>query len=378
MNAPLLSISRRTRLTPWTDRVQGAGVQAYTVYNHMLLPTVFRGLREDYDHLAEHVQVWDVACERQIELQGPDAFELLQLMTARNMTKMRADQCFYLPLCDIQGRLLNDPIALQVAEQTYWLSIASSDVRLYALGLASGRGLHVQISEPDINPLAVQGPKADTLMARVFGPEVEDIRFFRFKWLAFQGIPLIVARSGFSGRGGFEIYVPGPRYNQGRHPTLALDLWDALFAAGDDLNVGPGCPNWIDFIEAGLLSFGNTVGYEHTPFEAGLGRYCDGLDTCLGGDALQHQAVQGPERKVCGLVFESHDFDLRLDRDWPAQACDGTPLGFVSAVAPSPHVGAPIGVATLARSHWARDTPLLVITPGGPKAARVVTLPFRA
>ena len=148
---PALSISRRTRLTPFTERVTEAGVKAYTVYNHMLLPTVFRSVMEDYEHLAEHVQVWDVSCERQVELQGPDALALLQLMTPRDVAKMRDNQCFYLPICDSDGKLLNDPVALRVGEDRYWVSVASSDVYLYAKGLATGRGLDVRIHEPDIN-----------------------------------------------------------------------------------------------------------------------------------------------------------------------------------------------------------------------------------
>ena len=183
--APLLSISRRTRATPWTAQVTAAGVKAYTVYNHMLLPTVFRSVEEDYHHLASHVQVWDVACERQVQLSGPDAFALMQLMTPRNMEKMRDDRCFYIPICDAQGKLLNDPVALKAGQDTYWVSVASSDIILFAKGLASGRGLDVQIEEPDINPLAIQGPKADDLMARIFGEAVRDIRFFGLKWLEY-------------------------------------------------------------------------------------------------------------------------------------------------------------------------------------------------
>lgn len=378
MNLPLLSISRRTRATPWTELVTAAGVKSYTVYNHMLLPTVFRSVLEDYEHLRDHVQVWDVAVERQIELKGPDAFELLQLMTARDMTKMRDNQCFYVPIVGPDGKLMNDPVALKVASDTYWLSIASSDVALYAKGLVAGRGMAVQISEPDINPLAVQGAKADALMERVFGPEVHGIRFFRFARLTFQGVPLIVARSGFSGFGGFEIYTPGPTHDDGAHPSLAIDLWNALFEAGKDLNVGPGCPNWIDFTEAGLFSFGNTVGPEHTPFEARLGKYCDGLDTCIGGPALREQAEQGPDRMVQGVVFQGQEPLPTLHRDWPVRDKDGNTIGWIAGMAPSPALGAQIGVGTLARSHWAVGSEVVVHTPTGDRLARVSALPFRA
>ena len=374
---PGLSVSRRTRRTPWTDQVTAAGVKAYTVYNHMLLPTVFRGMEADYDHLSNHVQVWDVACERQVQLEGPDALHLLQLMTPRDMTKMKEGQCFYIPLCDPQGKLLNDPVALKVAHETYWVSVASSDVILYAKGLVAGLGLDVQVSEPDINPLGIQGPKADQLMSRLFGPVVCDIKFFRFQWLKFQGVPLAVARSGFSGRGGFEIYVPGPAYQDGAYPTLATDLWDTLFEMGEDLNVGPGCPNLIDFMEAGLLSFGNTVDYNHNPFEAGLGKYCDGLETCLGGDSLKQEAAHGPTRLIKGIRFQAQDFDLFLDQDWPVLDAAGRQVGYVSAVAASAELGVPIGIGTIEKSHWTAETSITVETPQGFRPAWVCDLPFR-
>ena len=378
LQLPYLSVSRRTRATPWTEQVTAAGVQAYTVYNHMLLPTVFRGVVEDYEHLAEHVQVWDVACERQVQLKGPDAFDLLQLMTPRDMAKMKEEQCFYIPLVDANGKLMNDPVALKVGPDAYWVSVASSDAILFAKGLASGRGMNVEIQEPDINPLAIQGPKADELMTRVFGSAVTDIRFFRFKWLEFQGVPMVVARSGFSGRGGYEVYVPGPGYEGGAHPKLATDLWDTLFEQGQDLNVGPGCPNWIDFSEAGLLSFGNTIGYEHSPFEAGLGRYCDGLDTCLAAGPLKAEAAQGSTRKVRGVIFdEGQEFELRLHRDWSLTTEGGQGIGYVSAVAPSVSVGRPIGFATVDRGYWEADTAVVVHTPEGPRTAKIADLPFR-
>lgn len=282
---------------------------------------------------------------------------------------------FLHPLVDANGKLINDPVALKVDHETYWVSVASSDAILFAKGLASGRGMKVEIEEPDINPLAIQGPKADELMSRVFGDEVRSIRFFRFKWLEFQGVPMVVARSGFSGRGGYEIYVPGRNYENGAYPTLAIDLWDALFEKGQDLNVGPGGPNWIDFSEAGLLSFGNSVDYAHSPFEAGLGKYCDGLDTCIAVEALKAEAAQGSIRRVC--FDEGQEFELHLHRDWPLSSEKGDTIGYVSSVAPSVHVGRPIGFATVARGYWDEGTPVVVETLNGPRTAKIADLPFR-
>ena len=125
---PILSISPRIRSTPFTERVKAAGVKAYTVYNHMLLPTVFNSLEEDYHHLKKNVQVWDVSVERQIEIQGPDSQTLIQMITPRDLSKMRDDQCYYIPVVDDSGGMLNDPVAVKHSQNKWWISIADSDL----------------------------------------------------------------------------------------------------------------------------------------------------------------------------------------------------------------------------------------------------------
>ena len=192
----VIAPSRRVRRTPFTPGVEAAGVKGYTVYNHMLLPTVFRSVTEDYHHLKSAVQVWDVACERQIELRGPDAGRLMQMLTPRDLRGMLPGQCYYVPIVDETGGMLNDPVALKLTEDRWWISIADSDLLFWVKGLAYGYRLDVLVDEPDISPLAVQGPQAEDLMARVFGDAVRAIKFFRFGWFDFQGVSMAVARSG--------------------------------------------------------------------------------------------------------------------------------------------------------------------------------------
>ncbi|MEM7029391.1 MAG: dimethylsulfoniopropionate demethylase, partial [Chloroflexota bacterium] len=205
---PKLTVSRRQRSTPYTPRIEALGVSAYSVVNRTILPKGFtRSVEEDYWHLRTHVQLWDVSCQRQIEIQGPDAARLVQLMTPRDLRQAKVGQCLYAPLVDAAGGLVNDPIILKHAPDRYWLSIADSDVGLWAKGLAQGYGFQATIKELDVSPLAVQGPKSDDLMSQVFGEVVRSIRFFRFKKLDFQGHALVVARSGYSKQGGFEIYL---------------------------------------------------------------------------------------------------------------------------------------------------------------------------
>lgn len=271
--------SRRVRGTPFTPGVQAAGVKAYTVYNHMLLPSYFESYEADYRHLKEHVQVWDVAVERQVSVKGPDALKLMRQMSPRDMDKMADDQCYYAPICDHDGGMLNDPVLIKIADDHYWMSIADGDLLQWALGLAVGQGLDVEVVEPDVSPLAVQGPKADELMARVFGDVVRDIKFFRYKRLAFEDTEFVVARSGWSKQGGFEIYVDGAEYG--------MPLWNRLFDAGEDLNVRAGCPNLIERIEGGLLSYGSDMRRENTPVEAGLARFCNSPEDYIGKSVIE-------------------------------------------------------------------------------------------
>jgi len=293
---PYLAISNRLRSTPFTSRVKQQGATAFTVYNHMLLPTEFESVESDYWHLCEHVQVWDVGAERQVEITGPDAQKLIQWMTPRDISQVTSGRCVYTPLADEHGLLINDPVALKLAENHWWLSIADSDVLLWAKGLASASALDVKVCEPDVWPLAVQGPKAEELMSRVFGDDVKDIRFFRFQPMSYNGYEFNVARSGWSKQGGFEIYVD--------HSEIGVELYDALFAAGQDLQVRAGCPNLIERMESSLLSFGNDMTLQHTVLECGLDSFFD-LNTqvnSLSGNSLRTQKSIGLDRKLFGLV----------------------------------------------------------------------------
>ncbi len=370
--APLLSVSQRTRRTPFSARIEALGVKAYTVYNHMLLPTVFESLAADYRHLKQQVQLWDVSCERQVEIQGPDAARLVQMMTPRDLSRGVVGQCLYVPLVDETGGMINDPIALKLAEDRFWLSIADSDVLLWAKGLAHGLGLDVAIEEPPVGPLAVQGPKADDLMAAVFGEEVRAIRFFRFAVLPFRGHPLVVARSGWSKQGGFEIYLD--------EPALGLDLWDALWAAGQAFDVRPGCPNLIERIESALLSYGGDMTRENNPFECGLDRYChlDRPFDFIGRAALERIQAAGVQRLIRGLKIAAAADRAPLPAcvdPWPVLA-GGARIGRVSAAVYSPDLDCNIALAMLDRGHWEAGARVEVETPDGVLGATVADIPF--
>jgi dimethylsulfoniopropionate demethylase len=260
----------------------------------MLLPKLYRSMEDDYHHLKSAVQIWDVACERQIEIVGPDARRLVQMATPRDISGMKDDQCYYIPAVDARGRMLNDPVLIRLADDRYWVSIADSDLLLYYDGLAAGAGLDVCVFEPDVSPLAIQGPKSDDLIRRVFGHDIAAVRFFRHKPLNFLGKEMIISRSGYSVQGGFEIYVDGSEH--------AEPLWDALFEAGRDLDVR-----------------GDDFTMENTPFEAGLGKFCDlDKDTgFLGREALMSQ--QEPVRTIRPVEIEGSPIPLMTEA-WPSKS----------------------------------------------------------
>lgn len=358
----LISPSRRLRRTPFSEGVERAGVKAYTVYNRMLLPTVFESPEADYHHLKNHVQVWDVSVERQVELRGPDAGRLMQMLTPRDLRGMLPGRCAYVPIVDETGGMLNDPVAVKLAEDRWWISIADSDLLFWVKGVAQGYRLDVLVDEPDVSPLAVQGPKAEDLMARVFGEQIREVKFFRFGWFSFQGHELAIARSGYSKQGGFEIYVEGGH--------LGMPIWDALFEAGQDLNVRAGCPNLIERIEGGLLSYGNDMTDDNTPHECGLGRFCDTATAigCVGRDALLRVAKEGPVQQIRPIEIEG---DIpSCDRVWPIYA-NGKRVGQVTSAAKSPDFGVNVAIGMVRMTHWDEGTQVEVETHAGMRAATV-------
>ena len=368
---PLISPSRRLRRTPFSEGVEAAGVRAYTVYNHMLLPTVFQSLEEDCRHLKSAVQVWDVACERQVEVRGPDAARLLQRLTPRDLSKMQIGQCLYVPMVDETGGMLNDPVAVKLDEDRFWISIADSDLLLWVKGIAWALRLDVQVSEPDVSPLAVQGPRADDLMAAVFGDAVRAVRFFRFARFDFGGVSMAVARSGYSRQGGFEIYVEGAENG--------MPLWNALMEAGAGMDVRAGCPNLIERIEGGLLSYGNDMTRENTPHECDLGKFCNagpGIDHA-GREALAREGANGPARQIRPIAIAGGPV-VPCHQAWPVTDSSGRRVGQVTSATWSPDKATNVAIGMIDRSHWGAGTQVQVHTPGGVRPSEVRAQFFHA
>jgi dimethylsulfoniopropionate demethylase len=274
---------------------------------------------------------------------------------------------------DHVGRLINDPIVIRLADDRFWFSIADSDVALWAQGLAHGMGLDVSMHEPSIWPLAIQGPLAEEVAAKVFGEAVRSIKFFRFAELQFAGHPLVVARSGWSAQGGFEIYVDDA--------DVGAALYDAIVAAGEPFDIGPGCPNQIERIEAGLLSYGNDVTRADTPLEAGLGAYCslDAPIEAIGIQALRDQRASGVTRQICGLMIEGERVPAQRN-PWSigrVDSAEGSDLvGHVTSAIWSPRLHSNVALAMVNSDHVAIGTKLVVHAPDGSRLAQVCSVPF--
>ncbi len=353
----IITPSRRVRRTPFTQGVEAAGVTSYTVYNHMLLAAQIDNFVEDYHHLKRHVQIWDVAVQRQISIKGQNAEKLMRCISPRDLSTMQDDQCFYLPVIGRDGGMLNDPVAMKISADHFWISLADGDFMLYLLGVADALSLDVEIAEADIAPLAVQGPKSEALMAKIFGDTVCDLTFFRHGKFSFEGRQMHISRSGFSKQGGFEIYVEGDDY--------AMPLWNRLLSEGEALHVKVGCPNLIERIEGGLLSYGNDMRRENTPFEAGLGKFVTSSDDYLGKAAL----LARPARQMIRPIAISGEIPV-CDRLWPAYA-DGRQVGQVTSAIFSPDFGVNVAIGMVSDSHWDAGTKLEIDTQDGIRDAEI-------
>ena len=360
--------SRRVRSTPYTSRIENQGVTAYTVYNHMLLPAAFGSLEESCDHLKKNVQVWDVSAERQVEIFGDDAAKLVQLMTCRDLSKSKIGRCYYCPIIDENGNLVNDPIILKLAEDRWWVSIADSDVIFFAKGLASGNNFKVKIFEPNVDILAVQGPKSFDLMEKIFGKEIKELKFFGFNYYVFKGVKHLIARSGWSKQGGFEIYVENTK--------SGLELYDQFFELGKEFNVKAGCPNLIERIESGLLSYGNDFDNNDNPFECGFEKYVniESDINFLGKDKLKQIQKDGIKRKLMGVQIDINK--INLTKSLSIKDEKGNIIGDLRSACYSPHFKKSIGIAMINEPYCKASATGLMEIDGNSIAVKVCDLPF--
>ena len=360
--------SRRIRSTPYTSRIEKQGVTSYTTYNHMLLPVAFGSIEDSYHHLKKHVQVWDVAAERQVEISGKDSARLIQLMTCRDLSKSKVGRCYYCPIIDDQAGIINDPVVLKLNEEKWWISVADSDVILFAKGLAIGNNFDVKIIEPNVDIMAVQGPKSFKLMEKVFGEKITKLKFFGFDYFEFKGTKHLIAQSGWSKQGGYEIYVENTK--------SGLELYDHLFEAGKEFNIKPGCPNLIERIESALLSYGNDMDNGDNPYECGFDKFIN-LDSniiFLGKEKLKQIKSEGIKKKLMGVILEAKEISLSRSLDIKDEKSNK--VGELRSACYSPHFEKVIGIAMLDMTFLRMSKSVKIDIKDSTYNGKVCDLPF--
>ncbi len=360
--------SARLRPSPYYEATLAEGVCAFTTYNQMLMPTSYGKPLEEYWRLINGVSQWDVAVERQVQLRGPDAGRLAQILAPRDLSKCKVGQGKYVPLVNHQGVLINDPICLKLADDLYWLSIADSNIWFWASAIAAERGLRVEVSEPDVSPLAIQGPKAEDVVAHLCGDWVRGLKYFWFREFDLGGIPLVVARSGWSKQGGFELYL--------RDGSQGTKLWNLVKEAGQPWGIGPGNPNWSERVESGLISFGGDTDGQTNPYEVRMGKYVDlhVPDDTVGIQALRRISAEGPKRHSLGIILDAGD-PVSPGFSWNPIYKDGVKVGDLTNCIFSIRVQKNLGFALISRDCVVGDRVHSMV--GGVMQSGVLTeLPF--
>lgn len=370
MTAPKeFGFGTQIRKSPYFDATIRWGAKDFSVYNHMYIPRDFGDPQENFWNLVNHVILCDVAVERQVEITGPDAAIFVQRLISRDLSKCAVGQCKYVILTNAEGGILNDPIMLRLAENHFWISLADSDILLWAQGVAVYSGLDVHLCEPDASPLQLQGPKSGEVMQALFGESIADLKYYWLREYDLDGIPLIVSRTGWSSELGYEIYL--------RDASKGDLLWEKIMAAGQAFGIKPGHTSSIRRIEGGMLSYHADMDVNTNPFELGLDRLID-IDAefdFIGKAALKKIRQQGVTRIQVGLIMDGPAMEGSNTQFWELEK-DGQLVGKVTSAVYSPRLKKNIALAMVKAEFAALGTGFIVQKPLGNTSATVVEKPF--
>ena len=357
------------RKSPYFDSTVKWGAKGFSVYNHMYIPRDFGSPEQNFWNLIEKSILCDVAVERQVEITGPDAYKFTQLLTPRDLSKLSVGQCKYVLIVNNDGGILNDPVLLRLAENHFWLSLADSDVLLWAQGVAVNSGLDVKISEPDVSPLQLQGPTSQEIMVKLFGESIRDLKYYWLREYELDGIPLIVSRTGWSSELGYEIYL--------RDGSRGNELYEKIMEAGKEHGLQPGHTSSIRRIEGGMLSYHADADIHTNPFELGLDRLVN-LDSdinFIGKEALKKIKQEGIKRKQIGLIIDCDPLSGPNTTFWPVEK-DGKTVGKVTSAVYSPRLKKNIALAMIEISHSELGNQLDIETHEGKYSVTIVEKPF--
>ncbi len=357
------------RKSPYFDSTVKWGATGFSVYNHMYIPRDFGDPEQNFWNLIEKSILCDVAVERQVEITGPDAHKFTQLLTPRDLSNISIGQCKYVLITNNEGGILNDPVLLRLAENHFWLSLADSDVLLWAQGVAVNSGLNVNISEPDVSPLQLQGPTSKDIMVKLFGESIKDLKYYWFKEFDLDGIPLIVSRTGWSSEFGYELFL--------RDGSKGNDLYEKIMNAGKDHGLQPGHTSSIRRIEGGMLSYHADADIHTNPFELGFDRLVS-LDNdieFIGKAALKKIKAEGIKRKQVGLEINCEPLSGPNTTFWPIKK-NNNGIGKVTSAVYSPRLKKNIALAMVNIKNSEIGTDLEVETNKGKFTAKIVEKPF--
>jgi glycine cleavage system aminomethyltransferase T len=362
--SPGILLYTRIKKSPYYYGSRRHGVALYSVYNHHYHPRHYGDPFDEYWQLLEGVTLWDVGgAERQVEITGPDAFAFTNMLTPRNLAKCDVGQCKYAFITSQEGGIINDPVLLRLGENSFWLSLADSDVLLWAKGVAYQSGLDVQITEPDVAPIQIQGPKAKEVITDLFGADLLELGYYRLARRELDGMELVISRTGYSGELGYELYL----LNASRD---GLNLWDAVLAAGEPHGLSPIGPCHIRRIEGGILAHGCDMTIDENPYEVGYGyKWMVELDQdqdFIGRDALREISRRGVRRKLVGVEIGGERLGSYNDGSMPdffAVRARDQLIGKVTSACYSPRLDKNIGFAMVPIEHSEIGTELRVERP---------------
>jgi aminomethyltransferase len=357
------------RKSPYFDATVKWGATGFSVYNHMYIPRDFGDPEQNFWNLVNDAILCDVAVERQVQITGPDAARFAQLLTPRDLSQMAVGQCKYVLITNAEGGIINDPIMLRVEENKFWISLADSDVLLWAQGVATHAGMDVDICEPDVSPLQLQGPRSMDVMKALFGDDIADMKYYWLRHLELDGMQLVVSRTGWSSELGYEIYL--------QDGTRGNELWDKIMAAGAAFGLQPGHTSTIRRIEGGMLSYHADMDIKTNPFELGMDRLV-GLDAShdfIGKAALRDIRDKGITRKQIGIVIDGERLASPNTTFWPIKH-NGNVVGKVTSAVYSPRLEQNIALAMVDVTAAELGCKLSVETSTETRGATVVEKPF--
>ena len=357
------------RKSPFFDATVRWGATNFSVYNHMYIPRDFGDPEQNFWNLINSAILCDVAVERQVEITGDDASKFIQLLTPRDLSNFKVGQCKYILITNEEGGILNDPILLRLEENRYWISLADSDILLWAQGVAVNSGLKVKISEPDVSPLQLQGPNSGKIMETLFGQDILDLKYYWHREEVLNGIPLLVSRTGWSSELGYEIFL--------RDHTKGDKLWERIMEAGIPFDLKPGHTSSIRRIEGGMLSYHADMDINTNPFELGLDRLVnlEGKEDFVGKTALKEIKEKGVSRKQVGLIIEGQPLSGPNTRFWEIKY-DEKIVGKVTSAVYSPRLKQNIALAMISADLTTIGTEVKINTYAGTLGAMVVEKPF--